>query len=44
MSGLLVVFEGQDGAGKSTLLTLTAKQFSKDEYPVILVPEFSSNV
>ena len=43
MSGLLIVFEGQDGVGKS-LLTLTAEQLSKDGYPVVLVPEFSSNV
>lgn len=44
MSGLLVVFEGQDGAGKSTLLALTAQRLSEDGYPVVLVPEFSSNV
>jgi len=44
MSGLLVVFEGQDGAGKSTLLTLTAEQLNKDGYPIVVVPEFSLNV
>ena len=44
MSGLLIVFEGQDGAGKSTLLSLVEERLSKEGLPIIVVPEFSSNV